>query len=142
MATKTKHAFGNSVDVQNALNQGKVNAYDVLFLDGDTEPKIGWIDKNKVFRLVEDKIQVVRVEELPTSDGDENVIYVHNNEGYIWDSANSKCVPMAKSANLTELEEQVSGLETQIGNKVDANTVQSMIDTAVENVTSEEVIEF
>ena len=52
MAMKAKHAFGSLSDVQSALNSGKIDAYDILFLDGDTEPKIGWIDAKGKFRLV------------------------------------------------------------------------------------------
>lgn len=140
MAERARHAFGQSSGVENALANGLIDAYDILFLDGDTEPKVGWIDKNGVFRLVSDKAQVARVEELPVSNGDNNVVYIYNNEGYIWDG--SKCVPMAKSADLTTLETQVSNLETQIENKVDASAVKSMIDTAVEDATSIEVVEF
>ena len=142
MADKARHAFGSSENLSTALSSGAIDKFDILFLDGETEPKIGWVDKNNVIRLVQDKIQIVRVEELPTSDGDENVIYVYNNEGYIWDAVNSKCVPMSKSADLTAIETQISSLETQIGNKVDADSVQSMIDTAVEEAVSVEVIEF
>lgn len=138
--TKSRHAFGNSENLQNALNLGSIDAYDILFLDGDTEPKLGWVDKNGIVRLVQDKVQIVRVEELPTENGDENVVYIHNNEGYIWDTVNSKCVPMSKSADLTALENQVGTLETQIGTKVDATTVQQMINTTLES--SNEIIEF
>lgn len=52
MAMKAKHAFGNLSDVQKALDSGKINNYDILFLDGDTEPKIGWIDGKGKFKLV------------------------------------------------------------------------------------------
>lgn len=146
MADKARHAYGSSSGLEAALQNNLIDAYDILLLDGETEPKIGWVDKNNVVRIVEDKVQVVRVEELPTSDGDENVIYVYNNEGYIWDAVNSQCIPMSKSADLTTLENQVSTLETQIGNKVDADSVQSLIDTAVEeavkNAASEEIVEF
>ena len=55
MADRAKHAFGNLADVQAALDSGKIDAYDILFLDGDTAPKVGWIDKNGVFRLVENE---------------------------------------------------------------------------------------
>lgn len=140
--TKSRHAFGNSENLQNALNLGSIDAYDILFLDGDTEPKLGWVDKNGIVRLVQDKVQIVRVEELPVENGDENVVYIHNNEGYIWDTVNSKCVPMAKSADLVALETQVTKLETQIGQKVDATTVETMIETAVAEATSTEVVEF
>lgn len=145
MATdKARHAFGNSANLEQALQSNAIDAYDILFLDGDTEPKIGWVDKNGVIRLVEDKAQVIRVNELPAENGDENVVYVYNNEGYIWDSVNSECVPMSKSADLTALETQVSNLETQIGNKVDATTVQNMVKEQVkEQVDSAyEIIEF
>lgn len=141
---KSRHAFGNSENVNNALSQGLVDAYDILFLDGDTEPKLGWIDKNGIFRLVKDKVQVARVDELPLTDGDENIVYIYNNEGYVWDG--NACVPMSKSADLVELETQVSNIETQMNNKVDADAVQSMVDAAVEaaveEATSTEVVEF
>jgi hypothetical protein len=143
---KARHAFGNSANLQSALNSGAIDAYDILFLDGDTEPKVGWVDKNGIIRLVEDKIQIARVEELPVANGDENVVYIYNNEGYIWDAVNSQCVPMSKSADLTALETQVSSLETQINNKVDTDSVQSMIDVAVEEAVEKatfvEVVEF
>lgn len=144
MALKAKHAFGNSVNLDGALNSGAIDAYDILFLDGDTDPKIGWIDKNGVVRLVENKTQVIRVNELPAVNGDAGVVYIYNNEGYIWDG--ERCVPMSKSADLTTLETQVSNLESQIENKIDVDVARSMIDAAieeaVENATSEEVIEF
>lgn len=67
MADRAKHAFGNLADVQDALDAGKINAYDILFLDGDIEPKIGWVDKNGVFRLVENEADLSEVEaELAT----------------------------------------------------------------------------
>lgn len=126
MADKARHAFGNSANIQSALDSGAIDAYDILFLDGDTEPKVGWIDKNGVIRLVEDKVQIVRTDELPTEDGDESVVYIYNNEGYVWDG--EKCVPMAKSADLTVLETQITELTTQMETKVDATIVQNMID--------------
>lgn len=141
MATdKARHAFGNSANLEQALQSNAIDAYDILFLDGDTEPKIGWVDKNGEIRLVQDKVQIVRVNELPTADGDENVVYIHNNEGYIWDSVNSECVPMSKSADLTNLETQVTNLSTQMENKVDVTTVQSMIKEQVDSAY--EIIEF
>lgn len=142
MADKARHAFGSSENLSAALNSGAIDQFDILFLDGETEPKVGWVDKQGVIRIVEDKVQVVRVEELPTSDGDENVIYVYNNEGYIWDTVDSQCIPMSKSADLTAIETQISSLETQIGNKIDADSVQSMIDIAIEEAISIEVVEF
>lgn len=147
MAMKAKHAFGNSSSIEAAKQANKIDAFDILFLDGDTEPKIGWLDAQGNVCLVEDKVQVVRVEALPTADGDENVIYVYNNEGYIWDSVNSQCVPMSKSADLTTLENQVSNLTTQMEDKVDASAVETMIESVVEEKlvevnTGYEIVEF
>lgn len=137
MADKARHAFGKSENLQAALDSSTIDSYDILFLDGETEPKIGWVDKDGVVRLVEDKVQIVRVDELPTEDGDENVVYIYNNEGYIWNATSGECTPLAKSADLTTLETQVSELTTQMGNKVDATTVQNMIEQY-----SVEVVEF
>ena len=140
---RARHAFGTLERVDDAISAGTIDSYDILFLkDANDNPYIGWIDKQGKKVIIEDKVQVVRVDELPTVDGDENVVYIYNNEGYIWNSVDSKCIPMSKSADLTALETQVSDLETQIGNKVDADTVQSMIDTAVEDVSTNEIVEF
>lgn len=62
MAMKAKHAFGNLADVEKALQAGKIDCYDILFLDGDTEPKIGWIDANGIFRLVENEADFSELE--------------------------------------------------------------------------------
>ena len=140
MAEKARHAFGTSENVENALHNGLIDAYDILFLDGDTDPKVGWIDKNGAFRLAKSKDQVVRVDELPTVDGDENVVYIYANEAYVWNG--TQCVSLSKAADLTALETQVADIETQMNNKVDATTVQGMIDTAVEEAASVEVVEF
>lgn len=140
MAEKARHAFGDTDRIESAMQSGVIDSYDILFLDGDTEPKVGWIDKNGVFRLVKDKEQIVRVDELPTSDGDDSVVYIYNNEGYIWDG--TQCIPLAKSADLTTLETQVAQLESQMGSKIDEATVDAKIEAAVEAASSVEVVEF
>ena len=145
MAERARHAFGTLERIDEAISAGTIDSYDILFVkDAEGKPYIGWIDKDGQKVIVEDKVQVVRVDELPTTDGDESVVYIYNNEGYIWDG--SQCVPMSKSADLTTLETQVSDLETQMGNKVDASDVKTMVDAAVEaaveEATSGEVVEF
>lgn len=64
MANKARHAFGNLSEVQKALSEGKIDAYDILFLDGDTAPKVGWIDRNGIFRLVENETDLSELEEI------------------------------------------------------------------------------
>lgn len=137
--TKARHAHGSSSNVDSAIAAGTINAFDVLFLDSDTDPKIGWVTKEGKKIILEDKAQIVRVDSLPTADGDENVVYLYNNEGFVWDGI--QCVPMAKSADLTNLETQVTTLKTQMDEKVDKTTVENMIDSAVE-ASAGEVIEF
>jgi len=70
MADRAKHAFGNLADVEKALQAGTINAYDILFLDGDTEPKVGWIDKNGVFRLVENEADFSELEAVIATKAD------------------------------------------------------------------------
>lgn len=147
MAERARHAFGMLENIDNAIANGAIDSYDILFVkDANGNPYIGWIDKSGNKVIIEDKVQIVRVDSLPVSNGDENVVYIYNNEGYIWDSMNSKCIPMSKSADLKDLETQVSNLETQIANKVDESAVQTMVDAAVEaaveEATSSEVVEF
>lgn len=127
---KSKHGFGMSTGVRQAIDDGKLDSYDILFLDGDTDPKIGWIDKNGNPIILPNKSQVIKVDELPTENGDDSVIYLYNHEAYVWDG--TKCVSLSKSAEVSQFEEQLSNLETQISNKVDTTEVQGMIDAAVE----------
>lgn len=134
MANKAKHAFGTLEQVDEALVAGTIDAYDVLFVkDASGKPYVGWIDKygNKV--IVQEDKKIVRVEELPTADGDENVVYIYNNEGYIWDG--TQCVSLSKTADL-------SALEAEIATKVDEATVNAKIETAINEAVSVEVVEF
>ena len=51
MALKAKHAFGMLENIDQALSNGTIDAYDILFVkDADGKPYVGWIDKdgNKV----------------------------------------------------------------------------------------------
>jgi len=135
MADKARHAFGSELNVDAALQAGKIDAYDILFLD---EKKIGWIDKNGNKIIIEDKAQIVRVTELPTADGDEGVVYIFENKGYVWDGA--QCVAIAEGVDLSALEGKVSDLEAEIEAKVDTETVQAMIEEHYESMIK--VVEF
>lgn len=123
MATKAKHAFGNLADVQKALDAGKIDSYDILFLDGDTAPKIGWIDANKVFRLVENETDFSELEAMIST------------------KANASDVAALETELATKASaEEVETLETEMANKVDAATVQTMIEEYSSAVI--EVVEF
>lgn len=77
---KSKHAFGSEANVDTALEQGLIDAYDILFLD---EGKIGWIDKDGNKVILEDKKQVLTVTSLPET-GEPDVIYVYGTQFYLW----------------------------------------------------------
>lgn len=78
---RSKHAFGSEANFDTAIQNGLIDAYDILFL---SEGKIGWIDKNGNKVILEDKEQVIKVEELPET-GVEDVVYICNSKIYIWD---------------------------------------------------------
>lgn len=136
---RARHAFGSSSGIDAALEAGVIDNYDILLLDGNTDaPKVGWIDKNGNKVIVQDKTQIVRVDSLPTENGDPNVLYVYSNLGYIWDESQTKCVPVAEGADISELETKVTTLETEIAKKVDEQTVDSKIAA----MTGLEIVEF
>jgi hypothetical protein len=57
MADRAKHAFGMLENIDSALSNGTINAYDILFVkDANGKPYVGWIDKdgNKVICESED----------------------------------------------------------------------------------------
>lgn len=80
MAKKSKHAFGSEQNVDSALISGALGAYDVLFLN---EGKIGWIDKNGNKVILEDKEQVILLDDMPES-GRSDVLYIYKNVLYLW----------------------------------------------------------
>lgn len=118
---RSRHAFGDIANIDKAIADKKVDAYDILFLSTPTGHTIGWIDKegNKVI-LPENNVtnQVVVVSELPKV-GEEGIIYVYGNDGYIWNG--KEFVNMCKPTDLTELEEEV-------GKKADAKEVEAKIE--------------
>lgn len=44
MANLSKHAFGSKEDIETAKDAGKIDEFDVIFMDNG---EIGWVDKNK-----------------------------------------------------------------------------------------------
>lgn len=137
MATepKVKYAIGESSRVEAGIAAGKIDEFDLLLLDGDTDPKIGWVDKNGTPRIVSTSGQkeVVSVDSLP-SEGESEKIYLYAGEAYIWDADTTSFASLSKSTDLTELEEEVA-------KKVDEATVDDKISKAMQNVGIE-VIEF
>lgn len=117
MATdKAKFAYGSKSRVAAAIESGAINEFDFLCLSGENEkPSVGWIDKNGNPVFVECEKYVEVVSELPET-GAENVIYMCEGNGYTW--YNSEFKPLAKSADLTNLETQVTNLSTQMEDRL------------------------
>lgn len=82
---RSKHAFGNSDNLENAKAQGFVNEYDLLMLDGSTDdPKFGWIDKDGNTVIIKNQdVILVKGDSLPDT-GKEEVIYIFNSTLYYW----------------------------------------------------------
>lgn len=133
MAEKARFAFGSKAGVAAAIESGAIDAYDFLCLNGENEkPSLGWIDKNgnPIYVECDKKVEVVDV--LPET-GEEGVIYVFEGKGYVW--YKEAFVSMTESVDL-------SSLEKEIATKVDAETVGTMIETAVAEVSGVKVVEF
>lgn len=78
---KSRHAFGAEANVDNAIAQGLIDAYDVLFLN---EGKIGWVDKNGKKIILPNREQVIKVDVLPDV-GKDDVVYICKTKMYVWD---------------------------------------------------------
>jgi len=59
MAMKAKHAFGSEAKIPEALVAGKIDAYDILFLD---EKKVGWVTKDGEVVIAEPDLSGVEAE--------------------------------------------------------------------------------
>lgn len=68
MALKAKHAFGSEKDISKALSEGKIDAFDILFLD---EKKIGWVTKNNEVVIAEPDLSEVEAELATKADAKE-----------------------------------------------------------------------
>lgn len=126
---KARHVYGASSAVENAKTENKIDAFDILFLDGETKPKIGWLDKNGETRIV-DTENVVKVDgdSLPSS-GEEGKIYIHKEEGYFWNGEAFK--PLAKSTDLSELQAEI---ETKVDEAKVLELIEQSADSTVEIV--------
>lgn len=123
MADKAKHAYGSRKNLPAAIESGAVDAYDVLFLQGEGEtPAVGWIDKDG---------NPVIVESTDLS----------GVEAELAKKANSEDVETLESQIATKADaSKVEALQTEIATKADVATVQTMINEAAVGVI--EVVEF
>ena len=108
MADKAKHAYGSRKNLNAAIASGAVDAYDLLFLNGEGEtPAIGWMDKNG------NPIVIAPTDELAKF------------ETQIETELASKVST-----------EEMANLETRIATKADSTEVDTKIDQAMSDSVS------
>lgn len=128
---KARHAFGSSTGIEAAKEAGKIDAYDILFLDGGTEPKVGWLDANGETRIVDtEKVVTVEGDSLPNT-GLEGKIYIFGEEGYFWNG--TEFVNLCKPTDVT-------ALKAEIDTKVTTEEVKTMIKESSDSFV--EIVEF
>ena len=128
MADKAKHAFGALENVDSAIDSGKIDAYDILFVkDAAGKPYVGWIDKDGQKVIVDHTPDLTELEE--------------GLEAQIAEKASIEDVEALESQISTKADvADVDALEVEIANKVDAATVKAMIEEHSSAVV--EVVEF
>ena len=150
MADKARHAFGALENIDSALAAGVIDSYDIIFAkDSKGKPYVGWIDKDGNKVIVEDEKAVVVVDgdSLPET-GEVGKVYIfvihkasRSNVVYFVNIVqHTVFTNLCKPTDVTALESQVSELETEVEQKVDAETVRIMIEEHSDSLI--EVVEF
>lgn len=135
MAMKAKHAFGNSSSIESAKQANKIDAFDILFLDGDTEePKVGWLDSQGKTVIVNPYAEVAKLEtQVETKLAEKaNAEDVEALETELATKANAAEVEAAISAKADASD--VEALETELATKVTAEEVDAKVETAVAEI--------
>ena len=123
---KSRHAFGSEANIDSALNQGLIDAYDVLFLK---EGKIGWIDADGNKVILGDKTGVKSVDALPEI-GNVDTVYIYDSKFYFW---NGTEFVTAKTSEVDE---------TVVNNKVQETLVAANTYTDEQIANAVGIIEF
>lgn len=119
---KSRHAFGSEANIDSALDQGLIDAYDILFLK---EGKIGWINAEGKKVILEDKEQVITVDSLPEI-GEKNVVYICKNKFYFWNGSEFKTnvdeVGVSEEVVDTKIDLAISGVMNKVNAYADEIT--------------------
>ena len=136
MAMKARHAFGSSAEVEKALQNGLIDAYDILFLDGDINPKVGWIDRDGVFRLVENEADFSELEAIIATKA--NASDVEALEAAISTKANAEDMQAIEDQMTTKADaKKVEELETALATKVTVDEVSTLVEEKVDEKVEE-----
>lgn len=127
-ANKSKHAFGARANIQSALESGAIDAYDILFLN---EGLIGWIDRDGNAVIPE---SVVFCDDSLPETGKTGVVYIYNNEFYLWDGSKF-VVKNGGGISESSVDAKISSAKAEI-----AASTKETVDEAVSAAIS--VVEF
>ena len=121
---KAKHAHGSRKNLENAIAQGVVNEYDVLFLSGEGESNaIGWISKTGEAIIIDPVAEVSKLEaELETE---------------LATKADAEAVA-AELATKVSSEEVDAKIDTVVTEKVET-VINEKVDTQVETIVETKV---
>lgn len=63
MADKARHAFGALEQVDSAISEGKIDAFDILFVkNAEGKPYVGWVDRDGNKVIVDDSAELEELE--------------------------------------------------------------------------------
>ena len=124
---KSRHAFGAEANIDSALDQGLIDAYDILFLN---EGKIGWIDKDGNKVILEDKDQVITVEALPEV-GEPNIVYIYDSKFHFWNGTEF-VTTNENGVNETVVNEKVAAAVQEANAYTDEQIAKAVITEVVE----------
>ena len=128
---RSKHVFGSKKNLLAAIESGKVDSFDILFLmDENDVPVIGWLNRDgePVFLEDESRECVVEVDELPET-GEAGVIYIYGEDGYFYDG--EQFVNLCKPTDVTQLEASIKVLESLVEKKANIEDVNAQIVEAI-----------
>ena len=131
MSLKAKHAFGALENIDSAISENKIDAFDILFVkDAEGKPYVGWISK----------------------DGQKEILDPYSGVATLESEFETKLAGKASAEDVSALEnqiatkvgtEEISALEEQIATKVDASyvdeKVETIVDERIETVVNTEV---
>lgn len=108
---RSKHVFGNRVNLEAAIQAGKVDSFDILFLyDENGKAIIGWLNRDGEPAFLENESRecVIEVDALPEV-GEVGKIYLYNEDGHFWNG--EKFINLCKPTDVTELNASIKALE-------------------------------
>lgn len=133
---RAKHAFGSSQNLQTAIQEKKVDAFDILFLDSDTDPKVGWIDKNGNPVIVESVSEVKgQVAELETELS--NKVSAEEVDAKI----NTAVTEKVETVVTEKVTKEVETVMTEKVDTVITEKVDTVVNEKVETLVTEKVTE-